>query len=378
MTNLRRTGYAPELPAVPHALEPSRVPPPLPTPFVSPLPMANAVLRHVRLLVLLPLAVFALAVVPPLLGRRDYVSTSTFAPQAAQAARSNLSGLAAQFGISLSSSDAMLSPAFYAELVKSRELLGGAVDARYEFQADTGLFRGTLVQYYNMEGATEAERREGAIDALANATDVVVGLKTGVIRLSVTTKYPALSKQIADALLTLVNEFNLKRRQSQAAAERSFVANRLEEVRGELRAAENRLQSFAQSNRTFGAASQLNLEQERLSREVSMRQSVYTSLAQAYEQAKVDEVRDTPVITVVERPTLPVRPKSRKLVVRGMLALMLGAILAVLLVLFMEFLRASRERDPDNFATFQALRRSAWATLLPLPRRRARRDARPA
>jgi uncharacterized protein involved in exopolysaccharide biosynthesis len=34
-------------------------------------------------------------------------------------------------------------------------------------------------------------------------------------------------------------------------------------------------------------------------------------LAQAYEQARIEEVRDTPVITVIEAPMLPARPDPR-------------------------------------------------------------------
>ncbi len=43
-------------------------------------------------------------------------------------------------------------------------------------------------------------------------------------------------------------------------------------------------------------------EHDRLERPVSMRQELVTAMAQAYEQARVDEVRNTPVITVIDQP----------------------------------------------------------------------------
>ena len=41
---------------------------------------------------------------------------------------------------------------------------------------------------------------------------------------------------------------------------------------------------------------------DRLERQVSVRQELVTAMAQAYEQARVDEVRNAPVITVIDQP----------------------------------------------------------------------------
>jgi len=89
-------------------------------------------------------------------------------------------------------------------------------------------------------------------------------------------------------------------RQSQAAAERGFTEERMAEAQEELRAAENELQRFLQNNRQFQNSPELVFQHDRLQRRVAMRQQVYTSLVQSYEQARIDEVPNTPVITVVE------------------------------------------------------------------------------
>ena len=128
--------------------------------------------------------------------------------------------------------------------------------------------------------------------------------KTGVVELEVTAGNPGLAQEINQRLIDLVNEFNLRTRQSQAANERAFTERRLEEVRQELRATEDGLQSFLQRNRDYTNSPALTFQVERLQREVSMRQEVFTTLAQEFQQAKIEEVRDTPVITVVEAPSL--------------------------------------------------------------------------
>jgi uncharacterized protein involved in exopolysaccharide biosynthesis len=79
----------------------------------------------------------------------------------------------------------------------------------------------------------------------------------------------------------------------------------------EKRQAEDELQAFLQRNRDFRSSPQLSFAYDRLADNVSLRQQLYTAVAQAYEQARIEEVRDTPVITVVEAPMLPARPDPR-------------------------------------------------------------------
>jgi uncharacterized protein involved in exopolysaccharide biosynthesis len=146
-------------------------------------------------------------------------------------------------------------------------------------------------------------------------------------------------------------------RQSQASAERKFTEARLAEGAEELRIAENRLQGFLQGNREFGGSPALGFERDRLNREVAMRQQIYTSLAQAYEQAKIDEVRESPVITVLNPPIEPARPDPRGLVSRGLAGIVLGGMLGIFFALLRTYLARTRELDPDDFGEFAELSR---------------------
>jgi uncharacterized protein involved in exopolysaccharide biosynthesis len=95
-----------------------------------------------------------------------------------------------------------------------------------------------------------------------------------------------------------------------------------------------------QRNRDYRNSPELSFQQDRLSRAVSMEQQVYNSLAEAYEQAKLEEVRDTPVLTVVEAPMPPVRPDSRGVIKKGLAGLLVGGVIGVL----MAFLREAAAR----------------------------------
>src|SRR6185437_3593506 len=171
--------------------------------------------------------------------------------------------------------------------------------------------------------------------------------KTGVVNVSVSTESAVLSRTLVQRLLEEVNRFNLVNRQSQAAAERQFTERRVNEVKGELRAAENNLQTFLTDNRAYQNSPELRFEQDRLAREVSLRQSLYTTMVQAYEQARIEEVRDTPVITIVEHADLPARPDARGTVKKSVLALLAGAFLGLVLTIVVEIFDAGRLRDDD-------------------------------
>ncbi len=329
---------------------------------ISVLGLANLLLRHRKMLAACALIGATLLSGITLLSPRTYTSGSGFMPQTRSAA-SSLSGLAATLGFTLPSTESGQTPSFYADLVESRSILGAVVDSTFEYQTPEGPVRGNLVEIYGSEGETPALRRDAAMRRLADEVEATTVQKTGVVNLEVTAEHPDLARQINQRVIDLVNQFNLRTRQSQAGKEREFTESRLDEVRDELRAVEDRLQRFLQRNRDYTNSPELTFQVERLQREVTMRQEVFTTLAQAYEQAKIEEVRDTPVITVVQPPELPVRPDSRWLVVKALLGLFLGLLLGAAIAVWKSYTVNSERLGSSEAAEFALLRRQAMGDL---------------
>jgi uncharacterized protein involved in exopolysaccharide biosynthesis len=153
----------------------------------------------------------------------------------------------------------------------------------------------------------------------------------------------ALAQLVNERLLQGVNRFNLQTRQSQARAERRFAEDRLHAVRDDVRAVEDSLQQFLQRNRDFKNAPSLTFQHDRLQREVARRQQIYATLSELLEQARLDEVRDTPVITLVEAPYRPVRPDPRGLTFQLVLALAVGALAGAMLCFLLQGIDADQE-----------------------------------
>lgn len=293
-----------------------------------------------------------------------YSTTFSFVPQAGpDAARAGLATLAGQFGVTLGAAGAQAqSPQFYADLLATREIL--APIARDSFAVDGAGAKRALTAIYEARGATSAEREDAMIGLLRRRlTESSVATRTtGVITVTVRALSPQLSLAIAERLLDGVNRFNLQSRQSQAGAERRFLAARLDDTRRTLRGAEDALQRFLATNRQVTNSPQLSFQRDRLEREVALQQQLVTGLVQQYEDARIREVRDTPVVTVIERPALPLRADPRGRLVLLASGMTVGLLLAVAWVLGRAGVHrtlASGGDDPDRDAVAQWLRRGA-------------------
>lgn len=290
-----------------------------------------AVRTHRPLLLALCVLGLAAGGLTGLLRRRTWTSVAQFVPQSSDLGRSRLSGLAAQFGVAVPGADRTQSPDFYAELVKSRDILAQTALARYETTIDGVRRQGTLVELYGEDAGTPAQRLDETLRRMQRWVSTSTGIRTGIVRLEVRSISPDLAAQVAANLVARANQFNLDTKQGQAAAERQFSEQRLATARAELFTAEERLASFLRANRLYEMSPILVMEHDRLQRAVDVRQQVFSSLAQSYEQARIDALRDTPVLSLVEKPAPPVRPDGRGTVVRGLLGLFAGAVVGGML-----------------------------------------------
>jgi uncharacterized protein involved in exopolysaccharide biosynthesis len=301
---------------------------------VSLLVLGRLALLHRGLLLGSALVLFVLVTGFTLLQRRSYTSTAMFMPQSAtENTLSRLSGLATQFGFTLPTDDAGSSPAFYMNLLKSRDVLRQVVLTPYALAIDGDSVRGTLVELYRVNGDSPAARRDAAVRKFRKDISVTTGRETGLLTLEVTTPWASLSEQVGRRMIQLVSEFNMQTRRTRAGAERRFVEGRVGEAEDSMKLAEDRLQAFLQRNRDYRNSPQLTFEYDRLQRGVDMQQQLFTSLAQGYEQARIDEVRNTPVITVVEPPDLPTRPDPRRTLLKGLLSIVAGLLIGTFLLL---------------------------------------------
>jgi hypothetical protein len=137
------------------------------------------------------------------------------------------------------------------------------------------------------------------------------------------------------------------------------VERRVEVRRGTLAEAEDRLAVFLRANGQFENSSELNFQFERLKREVPFCQRVLVGHARSVEEASIREVRDVPVITVIEAPSLSVRPNPQRRPVRDGLGVMAGGLLAALSTLAGAGFASRGARGEPNVFRFAVLVRES-------------------
>lgn len=259
-----------------------------------------------------------------------------------------LSGIAAQLGFQLGSSPGQ-SPRFYVDLAGSREMLerllstemppSGEVEAR------------VLIDWIEPPMEDSVKRVQRAVRRLDNAIAVVADLLTGTVRVELEAPDPIVAAAAANYLVEYFNDFNVVTRRSQAQERRRFVQERYEEVTGELAQAETAVKGFLERNRLYRDSPELMYEHDRLQRVVQRRHEVFVTLAREIETARIEEVNDTPVLTVIDHATPPIRRSRPR---RTFIVISIGLFSFVVMVVAAFILENVRRRlaaqDPNALA----------------------------
>ena len=245
-----------------------------------------------------------------------------------------LPGGAAALGVTLSAyMEFSQSVAFYADLSRAMNILR-IVAARDYVTEDGGTRRVSLPEAMGIRTKDRAVAVEEAADQLSKDVSYTIGTRTGVVKLSVKSRDPLLAQQIDANILAEVDKWSKQQGHEQAILERKFMEQLVADARAKLAQAEQTERTFLEVNSLGASSPALRLEYGRLTREVIMRQEIYTSLAQTLEQAKIEEVRSPTVINVIESADLPVEPQRREALrttFTGLAAgLLFGMVLAVL------------------------------------------------
>lgn len=299
-----------------------------------------------------------------------YAASASFVSRGSDPARSGLASLAGQFGISLSTGDRSLTPEFYARLINSREVLAVVVRDTLVVEEDGGRKK-LFADLMKVTGASQADREERAVKELRDLLSVSVSKQTGIIEFSVATRWRSVSLAVVRGLIESVNRFNQRVRREQAEEERKFVEGRLGDAAISLRNAEDRMQRFLQSNRQYASSAELTFERDRLQRDLLLQQQIFNSLTQSFEEVRIREVRDTPVITMIELPAASVSPQPRGRVTRTLMGAIVGGVLGVFAILLGVFLSPHGREEASEIDEFLHALREAGDPLV----RRFRRSA---
>lgn len=313
----------------------------LPVEEFSIVELRRGVIRRWPWLMLAPLLSLGLGAGAAALWPKSWMATTTFVPEQALGSNNTsiigaLGGLTSLLGDAGGGAGALArlkdgpSTEFFADVLTSSELLSATLRTQFTDPEAPGAKR-PLLDLIDVSGDTPERRFGNGLRKLQKRVVVVISRKSSIVNLNVTLRDPVLSAAVANRMLDLLNRFNLERRQRSSTEQRRFAQERLRTAQLELDSAERVKQSFLDSNRNYYESPRLLATYDQLDRVVRVKESILVGLTKTFEESRVAEVRDTPLLTVVDVATPPDRPLQRPLLWGG-LAAVAGALLGLVTV----------------------------------------------
>jgi uncharacterized protein involved in exopolysaccharide biosynthesis len=163
----------------------------------------------------------------------------------------------------------------------------------------------------------KAEKEYYLVLSLSKRIEVETSKGSNLIKLSVTSIEPQLSKDLSDTLINELNTYYKEWQLSKKKAVRIFIENRLSELTKDLDNAENSLKYFRDKNRDIDNSPELLLQQSRLTRDLRIKEEMFLTVTKEYEISKIEEIKDSPQIDMVDPPDVPLFrsvPQRKKIV----------------------------------------------------------------
>ena len=287
--------------------------------------------RHLRALIIAPLVTGVLVTGLTFVVQPRYSSSATILPESKGVPNlGNLAGLAGQFGFSLPSQSGD-NPQFYAEAATSRSILVGLLTRR--FDPGDGRPAAPLMDLLDVTGRTTPKRLDNGVKLLRKRLSSSAHTKSGTLTFDYEGPTPPLAKAVLDTLLADLNTMNLKTRRTQAGEKSRFLDERTSSALAQLHAAEGEMQQFREENRGMGNSPALQVRQQQIQRTIDAAEQLYSGLQREYEAARVQELDEMPVFSVIDPPYVPgtrTYPNRPVWIVFGMLVALMATVAALI------------------------------------------------
>lgn len=254
----------------------------------------------------------------------------------------SIAGAARQLGIPVGGAGSDPSSLFV-PILRSRRMAEEILAKEFTFSDGEGR---TLADHLVGDLDPGPARDEAAVKAFRK--DVLrtgLSLESGVLTISALLDDPQVAAEVAAVCARTLDEFNREAKSAQAARWVEFIEGRLAEAETELTAAEDRLKTFREQNRAIADSPSLLLEEGRHMREVAIAQEIFTTVKTQHELAKVEQMKNVPVLAVLDPATVPVerfRPRRSLVAAAGLL---IGGFLGIAFLLGRRALATLRRHE---------------------------------
>ena len=277
---------------------------------------------------------------------------------------SQAAGLVAQFGINIPTFNKEVKWV-YSEIVKSRTLAKSMLKRKFntiKYGPEKSLLQ--ILSYGDGVPEFSIDTLEIMVtDDFLDMVDVSEDKLTGIYTIEISASEPKLASDLNRALIEELDIHQKDYNRSKTSDTRQFIEDRIIDVGKELETTEEALRDFSIRNRRIENSPALQLEQQRLSREVAVLTGVFTTLKQQLETTKIEEVKESDYVIVIDAPEIPInrsKPKKKEAVI---LAGLLGIGLGTLIGFIKEYIEKS---NPEEKVKMNEVKSLFWKNLVDL------------
>ena len=311
-----------------------------------------------RMFILKVTGVFILlGLLTALTGSKEYTASCQFVPQTSKNANnSSMARLASLAGInmgSLASGEQLLSPLVYPNVLNSiafkRDLLQTQIRINGEEEPITLLtylsdkkyrkfsLTGTILKYtvglpglivHAIKGEPEEQETIAdesfvvltkeeytAVRALESVIGIEVEEKKGYIALSAQMPEPYAAAQVAESALELLQKYITEFKVDKVQSNLEFIQERYDELKKEYEEIQEQRAAYKDANQGI-STSRARTNLEKLDNQYNLAYSIYSEMATQLEQAKIQVKETTPILTVIDPVSMPIKPsKPRKMMI---------------------------------------------------------------
>ena len=202
--------------------------------------------------------------------------------------------------------------ASYSDVLKSRWVSEQLLQKTYSYHESSWYFGSPKSHAQTLLDYLSEKNLDRGVKTMSSLLKIDKDQRTDLITLSVETKSPDLSQQVAHDALALLDTFLKTQNQTRGKAAAGFTEGRLKVAESDYKDAERQMAAFLGVNRNYGISQdpEVRLKGERLTMDLKLHQQLISTLTLNYEQALLQATNDTPVLNVLDDANLPIE-KSR-------------------------------------------------------------------
>tara|TARA_Y100000590_G_C15726319_1_gene1015375 strand:- start:47 stop:1483 length:1437 start_codon:yes stop_codon:yes gene_type:complete len=252
-------------------------------------------------------------------------------PPSATPNMGGLAGIASQFGVNMptTTSADLSSPTLFPELLRSRTFAEQILDKKfYTKKFDKEL---TLLEILSNGELSPSYGRDTLVtNAMSSLQSMLEFKQDGAFSiLEATTFEPIFAKELAKVTLSELEKLNQFFKSQSLYEKTIFIEQRVASVKADLASSEQKLKIFREQNRQVSSPA-LQLEFERLTRNVEIQKGIYLTLRQQLELAKIEEVQESSIIQILDTPQIPLSSFNKNIKKNVFISGLLGIIIGII------------------------------------------------